>query len=33
MVCKRLDSITRCYQEGFGAHKWSCYGIPEFTLE
>ena len=33
MVCKRVDIITRSYQEGATAQKWSCDGSPEFTLE
>ena len=33
MVSKRVDIITRSYQEGATAQKWSCDGSPEFTLE
>ncbi|MBP5515309.1 MAG: molecular chaperone HtpG [Bacteroidaceae bacterium] len=33
MVSKRVDIITKSYQEGATAQKWSCDGSPEFTLE
>ena len=33
MVSDRVDIITRSYQEGAKAVKWSCDGSPEFTLE
>ena len=33
MVAKKVDIITRSYQEGTQAVKWSCDGSPEFTLE
>ena len=33
MVSKRVDIITKSYQEGSVAQKWSCDGSPEFTLE
>jgi len=33
MVSDRVDIITRSYQEGAQAVKWSCDGSPEFTLE
>ncbi len=33
MVSKRVDIITKSYQEGATAQKWSCNGSPEFTLE
>ena len=33
MVAKKVDIITRSYQEGAQAVKWSCDGSPEFTLE
>ena len=33
MVSKRVDIITKSYQEGAVAQKWSCDGSPEFTLE
>ncbi len=33
MVSDRVDIITRSYQEGAPAQKWSCDGSPEFTLE
>ena len=33
MVSKRVDIITKSYQEGAAAQKWSCDGSPEFTLE
>ena len=33
MVSDRVDIITRSYQDGAQAVKWSCDGSPEFTLE
>ena len=33
MVSKRVDIITKSYQEGAAAQKWSCDGSPEFTIE
>ena len=33
MVSKRVDIITKSYQEDAVAQKWSCDGSPEFTLE
>ena len=33
MVSKRVDIITKSYQEDATAQKWSCDGSPEFTLE
>ncbi len=33
MVAKKVDIITRSYQEGAQAVKWTCDGSPEFTLE
>ncbi len=33
MVATKVDIITRSYQEGAQAVKWSCDGSPEFTLE
>ena len=33
MVSDRVDIITRSYQEGAQAVKWSCDGSPEFTIE
>ncbi len=33
MVAKKVDIITKSYQEGAQAVKWSCDGSPEFTLE
>lgn len=33
MVAGKVDIITRSYQEGAQAVKWSCDGSPEFTLE
>lgn len=33
MVASRVDIITRSYQEGAEAVKWSCDGTPEFTIE
>ena len=33
MVSDRVDIVTKSYQEGATAVKWSCDGSPEFTLE
>jgi len=33
MVSDRVDIVTKSYQEGTTAVKWSCDGSPEFTLE
>ena len=33
MVSKKVEIITRSYQEGAQAVKWSCDGSPEFTIE
>lgn len=33
MVAKKVEIITRSYQENSQAVKWSCDGSPEFTLE
>ena len=33
MVAKSVDIITKSYQEGAQAVKWSCDGSPQFTLE
>ena len=33
MVSKKVEIITRSYQEGAKAVKWSCDGSPEFTIE
>ncbi len=33
MVSKQVDIITRSYQEGAPAVKWSCDGSPSFTIE
>ena len=33
MVSKQVDIITRSYQEGAQAVKWSCDGSPAFTIE
>lgn len=33
MVSDRVDIITKSYQEGAKAVKWSCDGSPEFTIE
>ncbi len=33
MVSDQVDIITRSYQDGAQAVKWSCDGSPEFTLE
>ncbi|QQS50379.1 MAG: molecular chaperone HtpG [Bacteroidota bacterium] len=33
MVSDRVELITRSYQDGAKAVKWSCDGSPEYTLE
>ncbi len=33
MVSKKVEIITRSYQEDAEAVKWSCDGSPEFTME
>lgn len=33
MVAKKVEIVTKSYQEGAPAVKWSCDGSPEFTLE
>lgn len=33
MVSKKVEIITRSYQDGAKAVKWSCDGSPEFTIE
>ena len=33
MVSKKVEIITRSYQEGAQAVKWTCDGSPEFTIE
>ncbi len=33
MVAKKVEIITKSYQEGTQAVKWTCDGSPEFTLE
>ena len=33
MVSKKVEIVTKSYQEGAKAVKWSCDGSPEFTLE
>ena len=33
MVSDRVDIITRSYQDGAQAVKWSCDGSPEFTID
>ncbi len=33
MVSERVDIITKSYQDGAKAVKWSCDGSPEYTLE
>ncbi len=33
MVAKKVEIVTRSYQEGAQPMKWSCDGSPEFTLE
>lgn len=33
MVAKKVEIITKSYQEGAKAVKWTCDGSPEFTIE
>lgn len=33
MVAKKVEIITKSYQDGAKAVKWTCDGSPEFTLE
>ncbi|MXV37821.1 molecular chaperone HtpG [Flavobacteriaceae bacterium Ap0902] len=33
MVAEHVDILTKSYQEGAQAVKWSCDGSPEFTME
>ena len=33
MVSKRVDIVTKSWQEGAKAVKWSCDGSPEYTIE
>ncbi len=33
MVSKKVEIITKSYQEGAKAVKWTCDGSPEFTIE
>lgn len=33
MVSKKVEIVTKSYQEGAQAIKWTCDGSPEFTLE
>ncbi|KAA6352612.1 Chaperone protein HtpG [termite gut metagenome] len=33
MVSKKVEIITKSYQEGAQAIKWSCDGSPEFSIE
>jgi molecular chaperone HtpG len=33
MVSKKVEIITKSYQEGAKAVKWSCDGSPEYTLD
>lgn len=33
MVSERVEVITRSYQEGSSAVRWSCDGSPEYSLE
>lgn len=33
MVAEKVEVITKSYQEGASAVKWSCDGTPEFLLE
>ena len=33
MVAKKVEIITKSYQEGVQAVKWTCDGSPEFTIE
>ena len=33
MVAKKVEIVTKSYQEGAQAVKWTCDGSPEFTIE
>ena len=33
MVSKKVEIVTRSYQDGAQAVKWTCDGSPEFTIE
>lgn len=33
MVSDKVEVVTRSWQEGAGAVRWSCDGSPEFTIE
>ena len=33
MVAKKVEIVTKSYQEGAEAVKWACDGTPEFTIE
>ena len=33
MVSKKVEIVTKSYQEGAKAVKWSCDGSPEYTIE
>ncbi len=33
MVSEKVEIVTKSYQEGAKAVKWSCTGTPEFTLD
>ena len=33
MVAKKVEIVTKSYQDGAQAVKWTCDGSPEFTLE
>lgn len=33
MVSKKVEIVTKSYQEGAKAVKWTCDGSPEFTME
>lgn len=33
MVAKKVEIITKSYQDGAKAVKWTCDGSPEFTIE
>jgi len=33
MVSKKVEIITKSYQEGAAAMKWGCEGTPEYSLE
>ena len=33
MVSNKVEIVTKSYQEGAQAVKWTCDGSPEFTLE